>query len=614
MKINENPNSPKDTIKAADYIVSFIENMGIGHIFLVTGAGSMHLNDAIGRNKNIQYVCTHHEQAAAMAAEAYARVKDSLGVAMVTTGPGGTNAITGLAGAWIDSIPCLFISGQIALKDTIRNTGLRQRGVQEVDIISIVKSLTKYSVMITDVKDIKYHLQKAVYLAKSGRPGPVWLDIPLDVQGSFINVDELNEFKPSAADECHCDSSAKLQEKVYKTLEILKASERPIIWIGNGVRLAGAKSDLKRVLEKLKIPVLTTWSGADLIPDEHELFIGRPGLFGQRAANFAVQNADTIITVGNRLSIPQTGFNFMAFARASKKVFVDIDINELSQKPFKPDIAINSDAKDFLIELDRQLEIFKPNDLRNWIKTCRQWKLRYPLVLPDYLKEKNYVNSYVFVDMLSEELNESDIIVTDMGTSFTTTFQAFKVKNGQRLFTSGGLASMGFGLPGAIGACFANNKKKTICITGEGSFMFNLQEMQTVMHHNLPIKIFLLNNGSYSSIVSMQNSNFLGFHVGADRESGVSFPDLSKVAKGFGFNVEKIRNYTELKDKLRHVLEMPGPVFCELLLSPNEVLSPRLRTKVKPDGSMSQSPLEDMWPFLERGEFRENMIIKPLEE
>jgi len=409
MKINENPNSPKDTIKAADYIVSFIENMGIGHIFLVTGAGSMHLNDAIGRNKNIQYVCTHHEQAAAMAAEAYARVKDSLGVAMVTTGPGGTNAITGLAGAWIDSIPCLFISGQIALKDTIRNTGLRQRGVQEVDIISIVKSLTKYSVMITDVKDIKYHLQKAVYLAKSGRPGPVWLDIPLDVQGSFINVDELNEFKPSAADECHCDSSAKLQEKVYKALEILKASERPIIWIGNGVRLAGAKSDLKRVLEKLKIPVLTTWSGADLIPDEHELFIGRPGLFGQRAANFAVQNADTIITVGNRLSIPQTGFNFMAFARASKKVFVDIDINELSQKPFKPDIAINSDAKDFLIELDRQLEIFKPNDLRNLIKTCRQWKLRYPLVLPDYLKEKNYVNSYVFVDMLSEELNESDI-------------------------------------------------------------------------------------------------------------------------------------------------------------------------------------------------------------
>jgi len=599
-------------MRVADYIIKFIAQLGVKHIFSIPGGGSMHLNDAVGRNTNVQHISTHHEQALAMAVEAYSRVK-GFGVGLVTTGPGGTNAITGIAGAWIDSTPCMIISGQIARKDTILNTKLRQRGVQEVDIISIVKPITKYAEMVTSANEIKYHLQKAVYLAKSGRAGPVWLDIPLDIQGTLIDEKALKEFIPSAKDKINCDSQQELKEKTAECIEILKNAKRPIFWVGNGLRLSGAQKEFEQLIKKVKIPVLTTWNGADLIENEHELYIGRPGLFGQRGANFAAQNADMIITIGNRLSIPQTGYNFKAFARAAKKVFVDIDKSELMDKPFKADIAINADAKDFLIELGRQANKLNKYNAKDWIHICKNWNVKYPMVLPEYREKNEYVNSYVFIDRLSDELDNSDVIVTDMGTSFTTTFQAFKVKRQQRLFTSSGLASMGFGLPGAIGACFANDKKRTICLTGEGSFMFNIQEMQTVMHHALPIKIFLFNNKVYLSVKLMQDTNFGGLRVGSDEKSGISFPDMSKVAQAFGFRTFKISNHSEL-DKINSVLETDGPVFCEVLLDPDEILSPRLKSYVKKDGSLSQSPLEDMWPFLEREEFKENMIVPPLDD
>lgn len=599
-------------MRVADYIMKFVAQLGVKYIFSIPGGGSMHLNDAVGRNTNVQHISMHHEQAIAMAVEAYSRVK-GFGVGLVTTGPGGTNTITGLVGAWIDSTPCMIISGQIALKDTILNTKLRQRGVQEVDIISIVKPITKYAEMVTDANKIKYHLQKAVYIAKSGRNGPVWLDIPLDVQGTLIDEKNLEEFVPSKKDKINCDSPRELKKKVSECIEILKNAERPIFWIGNGLKLSGAEKEFEQLINRVKIPVLTTWNGADLIEDAHELYIGRPGLFGQRGANFAAQNADVIITIGNRLSIPQTGYDFKAFARAAKKIFVDIDKSELTDKPFKPDIAINADAKDFLIELNRQAGKLNEYNAKDWLHICKNWNVKYPMVLPEYREKNDYVNSYVFIDKLSDELDNSDVIVTDMGTSFTTTFQTFKVKKGQRIFTSSGLASMGFGLPGAIGACFANDEKRTICLTGEGSFMFNIQEMQTVMHHNLPIKIFLFNNKVYLSVKLMQDTNFGGLRVGSDEKSGVSFPDMSKVAQAFGFRTYKISNHSEL-NKINSVLETDGPVFCEVLLDPDEVLSPRLKTKVKKDGSMSQSPLEDMWPFLDREEFKRNMIIPPLDD
>ena len=599
-------------MRVADYIMKFVAQLGVEHIFSIPGGGSMHLNDAVGRNKDIQHISTHHEQALAMAVEAYSRIK-GFGVGLVTTGPGGTNAITGVVGAWIDSTPCLFLSGQIEAKDTIVNTKLRQRGIQEVDIISIVKPITKYAVMVTEPNEIKYHLQKAVYISKNGRNGPVWLDIPLNVQGALIDLKKLKEFTFSEEDKHPCDSPRELKEKVSRCIAILKNAKRPVLWVGNGIKLAGAQKEFEQLIRKVKIPILTTWNGADIIPNDNELYIGRPGLFGQRGANFTIQNADVMIAIGNRLSIPQTGYNFKAFARAAKKVFVDIDNAELVDKPFKPDIAINADAKDFLKELNFQLSKLSMDNLGGWLKTCKKWNSRYPIVLPEYIKKDDYVNSYVFIDRLSDELSNSDVIVTDMGTSFTTTFQAFKVKNGQKFFTSSGLASMGFGLPGAIGACFANNKKRTVCLAGEGGFMFNIQELQTVIHHNLPIKIFVMNNNVYLSVKIMQDANFGGLRVGSDEKSGISFPDMSKVAQAFGFRTYKISNHSEL-NRINSVLETDGPVFCEVLLDPDEILSPRLKSYVKKDGSLSQSPLEDMWPFLDREEFKENMIVPPLDD
>lgn len=599
-------------MRIADYIMEFAGDLGVKHIFAIPGAGSMYLNDALGRSKSVMHISNHHEQALAMAVEAYSRVR-GFGAGLVTTGPGGTNAITGVAGAWIDSTPCLFVSGQINIKDTIVNTKLRQRGIQEVDIISLVKPITKYAAMVTDPNKIKYHLQKACYLAKSGRPGPVWLDIPLDVQRFNVNPKDLEEFVPSEQEKPNCDSKEVLRKKVANAIEFLKNSKRPIIWAGNGVKLSGAKKELEILLKKFKIPIATTWNGADIIEENHELYVGRPGLFGQRGANFAIQNSDLLITIGNRLSIPQTGYRFDAFAREAKKIFVDIDEAEIHEKPIKPDIAIAADAKEFLTELNLQLSGVKMPDISQWRNVCKRWKEEYPVALPEYLKNKDYVNSYIFVDTLSDFLNNSDVIVTDMGTSFTTSFQAFKVKKGQKFFTSSGLASMGFGLPGAIGACFASNKKRTICLVGEGSFMFNMQELQTIVHHSLPIKIFLFNNQVYLSVKIMQDNNFQGFRVGADAKSGVSFPDMIKIAHAFEIKTEQIKNHSELH-KIKNVLEAEGPILCEILLDPDEVLSPRLKTTARKDGSLTQSPLEDMWPFLGREEFKNNMIIPPLDE
>lgn len=594
-------------IKLSDYVFKFLSEMGIKHVFLISGGMNMHLTDSVGKNNALEYICPLHEQAGAMAAEGYARIGNKMAVTLVTCGPSATNAITGLAGAWIDSIPSIYISGQVNLQDTIGNKPLRQLGLQEVDIVSVVKPLTKYAVMIDDPVTIKYHLQKAVYLAKEGRPGPVWIDIPLNLQGAQIDENKLIAFDPPLRDK---DAELRLLKKqVQECIQLIKQSKRPVILVGYGVRLAEAQKEFLNFIKTLNAPVLTTWGAADLIHEEHDLFIGRPGLIGQRAANFTLQNSDVLLIIGSRLSIPQTGYNVKAFARASKVIMVDIDLAELQKERIRVDLPINHDAKEFLEEMNDQWMDDRVLQNNDWLQTCQNWKSRYPVVLKEYYDDKTSVNSYVFIDVLSDELSNDDVIVTDMGTSFTCTFQTFKVKQGQRLFTSSGLASMGYGLPGSIGACIANGKKRTICISGDGGLQMNLQELQTVLFHHLPIKLFVLNNKGYLAVKHHQDSNFQGRYVGADEASGVSLPDTVRIAQAYGLPTEKITNLNDLREKIKSVLKKPGPVVCEVVMPSNQILIPRLASKLKKDGTMGQTPLEDMYPFLEREEFLQNMII-----
>lgn len=600
-------------IKVSDYVTAFLAGLGIKHIFMLAGGGSMHLVDSIGKNKDIEYICTLHEQAAAIAAEAYARMTNNIGVAAVTSGPGGTNTITGVAGAWIESTPCIFISGQVKLEDTIGDQKIRQMGIQEVNIVEIVKSITKYAVMVRSPKMIKYHLEKAVFLAKSGRPGPVWLDIPLNIQGATIDENELISFDPFEA-RVKIDNNL-LQQQVVATIKLLKKAKRPVILAGNGIRLAGAQREFLQLVEILKIPVLTTWNGIDLIPENHDLFMGRPNSFGQRASNFIIQNVDLLLSIGARLGLQQTGFNYKAFAREAKKIIVDIDSAELKKKNIKPDIPVNFDARVFLKEMISQLAGYKLSVSPEWVERCRQWNKDYPVVLPEYRNENGFVNSFVFIDTLSDELSSTDVIVPgSSGTCLTCTMQTFKVKEGQRIFANHGLASMGWGLPASIGTCLASGRRRTICINGDGGLQLNIQELQTVIFHNLPIKIFVLNTAGYLAIRITQKAYFDSHFVGSGPTSGLALPDIIKVARAYGFKTERIKNHAELRDKIRTVLNTEGPVLCEVMMSPDQTLYPKLASEAKPNGTIVSKPLEDLYPFLDRDEFRRNMIIKPLDE
>ncbi|MBU4313090.1 MAG: thiamine pyrophosphate-binding protein [Candidatus Omnitrophica bacterium] len=597
--------------KLSDYVFSFIARLGVRHVFAVCGGNAMHLVDSLGRNEKLSYIATHHEQAAAMAAEAYARISGKPGAALVTSGPGSTNTITGVCGAWIDSIPTIFISGQVVSNNLIRDTGLRQFGIQEADIVSLVKPITKYAVTVTDPNTIKYHLQKAAYLATSGRPGPVWLDIPLDIQSKLININGLVSFTP---DEIKQEKKhALLKKQVGGCIKLLKKAKRPVVISGYGIRLAKGEKEFIRLVEKLKIPVISSWTTSDLIPFDHKFYIGRSGIMGDRAGNFTVQNSDLLLIIGSRMSIPQVGYNYKVFAREAKRIMVDIDKRETEKASMKPGISINADAGEFMIEMLQQLEEKKiALEVDDWLQRCCQWKIRYPVALPEYKDNKETVNSFYFIEVLSEKLGGDAVIVTDMGTSFTCTMQAFRIKKGQRLFTSSGHAPMGFGLPGSIGACFANNRRKTICISGDGGLQMNIQELQTLVHYNLPIILFVLNNGGYLTIKLMQQNHF-GRYVGSDKNSGLSCPDIIKVAKAYGIRTEKIANHAELHAKIDSVLAEPGPFICEIIMSETQPLIPRVSSVKKPDGTIISKPLEDLYPFLDREEFLKNMIVKPTE-
>ena len=595
-------------IKVSDFIAKFIaEHEDTAKtVFMVSGGGNMHLIDSLGKNENLEYVCNHHEQACAIAAEGYARVSNKIGIAYVTTGPGGTNAITGVYGAWVDSIPTMIISGQVKFQTTIASQpelNLRQLGDQEVNIIDIVKPITKYVVMITDKNSIKFHLQKAVYEAKHGRPGPVWLDVPLDIQGAMVDEADLVEFK--------IPEEPKFDTKIPQVLDALKAAKRPVIIAGNGVTLAGANEDFLKLIEILKIPVIGTFARYDIVRNDHELFFGRYGTIGNRAANFVVQNSDLIIAVGARLNIRAVSYNWEFFGREAKKILVDIDENELNKKTIAADIRIKSDAKTFVSDLRSALKD-KP-DFESWLEICKNYRKDYPTIESFRQNVKEWVDSYNFFDVLSNHKRDL-VYVFGNGTACVSSYQSLRLYENQKVVVNSGCASMGYDLPAAIGACFANGKKDTICVTGEGSLQMNIQELQTIIHNKLPIKIFVLNNAGYISIRNTQNNFFKGHKVGSDKDSGVSFPNIVKLAEVYGFEACRIENQLNLKGELEEILSKPGAVVCEIMLSPTEKMEPKLSSKIKPDGKMVSKPLEDMFPFLPREEFYKNMIIKPVDE
>jgi acetolactate synthase-1/2/3 large subunit len=596
--------------RVADYIADFIYNQGIPHAFMVTGGGMMFLSDGIAAHPHLKAVCTHHEQAAAMAAVAYAKYKGQFGACYVTTGCGGTNAVTGLLNGFQDNIPCIFISGQSKRKETVRNSGLalRQFGVQEADIITVVQSLTKYAVMVNDPMQIAYHLEKAAFIANIGRPGPVWLDIPLDVQGAMIDENSLTHFSPEGESIQQIFES---KEKDIKTvLSMLEKSQRPVIVAGQGIRLGKAIEQFTKFVEKFQIPVVSSKLGIDLFATDYPFYIGRIGNKGDRPGNFAVQNSDLVLSIGCRLSVSSTGHEYNKFARAAKIVVVDIDPVEHQKNTVKIDMFIQADAKIFLEKINNSVP---PAPQTIWIEKCRHWKKKYPIYLPQYADDTEGINLYHFINSLSEAMPDDAAVVSDAGSSFYVTTQALRLKAGQRSISTGAQAEMGYSLPAAIGVCYAKNKGETIAITGDGSLQMNIQELQTVVHHNLPIKTFVWNNDGYLSIRATQRKFFDGRFIGTDSTCGVSFPDLKKISRAYGIKFFRLSKSKNLSKQIKKVLAYPGPVLCEVMCIRDQEIIPTVSSLRKDDGTMVSKPLEDMYPFLDRDEFRSEMIIEPLD-
>ncbi|OGK13293.1 hypothetical protein A3A93_02800 [Candidatus Roizmanbacteria bacterium RIFCSPLOWO2_01_FULL_38_12] len=593
----------------SDYIFSYVKNLGVKHVFMISGGGSIFLVDALGRNKKIHYVCNHHEQASAIAAESYARITNNIGVCLVTTGPGSTNTLTGLIGAWLDSIPVLYISGQIKKEIIADYSKMRQLGDQEINIIDMVKSVTKYAVTVMNPQDIRYHLDKAVYMAKTGRPGPVWLNIPLDVQGAIIDTNSLKSFNNTVKKISNDKEKINLQKQIRETLKRIAIAKRPVMLVGNGVRLAGAQKQLLTLIKKLKIPVLTSFTGYDLVGSDNTYFYGRPGTVGQRAANFILQNSDLLLVLGSRLNIRMVGYNFDQFAPHAYKIIVDIDKAELQKKTIKTNFPIHANVKNFIEEMNLNIreKIFSAT-FPTWLEACDRFVKKYPQVLPEYWKSKKYVDIYCFIDTLSNYLKSTDAIAVSDGAACVCPYQGLQFPQGVRIVINSGCAAMGYGLPAALGICFARNKKETICIEGDGSLQLNIQELQTVVHHKLPIKIFVLNNKGYVSIRLTQKNLFSGRYIGSGEHSGVSCPDSIKIAKAYGIMSYRISNHSEMKHKLKKVFAEKGPVICEILLSSEMEFLPKAASKRMPNGKFVSRPLHDMYPFLPEEEVERNMI------
>ena len=599
-------------IRLADYVANFLVCNGITHCFTVTGGGAMHLNDALGHKEGLRCVYNHHEQACAIAGEAYARINNRIAAVCVTTGPGGTNAITGVVGGYLDSIPMLVLSGQVRYDTSARGMGLNIRagGDQEFDITRAVASMTKYCEMIEDPRKIRYALEKALYLATHGRPGPCWIDIPVNYQGCFIETDELIAYSP---EEDKTALAPKVtEETINDVIEKIKNANRPVFYAGNGIRLAGAFDTFQKVIPLLNIPVVTGWDNIDMMADADPLYVGRGGIMGDRAGNFAVQNADLVLTVGNRLSIRQVGYNWQTWARAAHVIMVDVDSEELKKPTLHVETPIHADALDFLSALEKKLAADKPLSKENgWQERCREWKKNYPVVMQKHFDDKRDTNVYAFIKSLSKRLPEGYVTVVGNGSACVVGSQGYEIKNGQRFIINSGAASMGYDLPAAIGVCEALGKKEIVCVTGDGSIQMNLQELQTILTNHLPIKIFVINNDGYHSIRQTQ-TNIFGHHskVGIGPESGdLSFPDLRKLAAAYGYPYASCHSNNELEATLDKAFNTEGAFITEIFVSPEQIFEPKSATKRLEDGTLISPPLEDLAPFLPREELKKIMII-----
>lgn len=605
-------------MRVADYVFEFIARKDIQEVFFLPGGGAMHLNNGLLRQKAITPVSMLHEQGAAIAAEAYARTSGKFGVCLVTSGPGATNAITGLAGAWFESTPVMIISGQVKRADLKMDSGLRQLGSQELDIVTVVSSITKYAVCLTDPLQLRHELEKALYLMKHGRQGPVWIDIPLDVQASEVDPVALAGFDPSELSTQESAQTPSPEPAMLNALaQMLRQAQRPVLLVGNGVHCAGAEQDLRRLIERLQIPTLTTWIAADLLEYSHPLFFGRPGTVAPRGANFTIQNADLVLAIGCRMDFSITGFNRAQFARSAKIAVVDIDRVELQKLGDLPDLAIIADAGDFIRQLLEQLGPIGGADQAgyvDWIARCTVWKEKYPVVLPEYRTQAGYANTYVFTEMLCDELAEGDMIIPgSSGASIDTFWLSAKLKKGQRTLATGGLGSMGYGLPASIGGCIGGGRKRTISVDGDGGFVMNIQELEVAKRLQLPIKYFVLNNNGYASIRASQ-SGYFKETIGCDPSSGMTLPDIGKLAVAFGVPSLRIRDQSELRQMIRQALDTDGPVVCEVMVQPDQAIGPRTSSKIRSDGTMVSTPLEDLFPFLDRDELKSNMLIPLIEE
>lgn len=580
-------------IKVSDYIIDFLVRQGVKDCFMLVGGGAMHLNDSVGKHPDMNYVCCLHEQACAMAAESYARCKRDLGVAVVTTGPGVTNTVTAIGAAWIESTPLFVISGQVKRADSLENTGVRSMGVQELEVIPIVQSITKYAVKLNDPQKVRYELEKCVAIARQGRPGPVLFDVPLDVQASFVDEESL---------ESYIDDYRKPEiktETIDEVVKLLETAERPVFYGGGGVYMANASEEFVELAEKFNVPVMTTWNGIDIIWNDHPLYMGRPGAIGQRAANFIIQSCDLLVTFGTRLASLQTGFNYDDYARNAKLVMVDIDTTELNKEKLHPYLKVEGDVKDFIQKLMQKDA--SVSDHKDWIKACREVVAQFPNI-PDEWRENNEpANSYLLVESLSKQMKTEDVYCGGRaGTCVDTIIHAFQVKKGQRVIATKGLSSMGYGLPAAIGAAVAYPGKKIVSDIGDGGFVMNIQELAVVKKLNLPVKIFVLNNQGYATIVATQTNVFKEHFVGCNSDSSLTLGDIKAVAEAYGIKTYSINRNDEIDAVVGEALAYDGPTLCDVKVSIRQAIQPRQASFKNEKGQMQSRPLEDMKPIMEK--------------
>lgn len=596
-------------IKLAKLVADFLVENGVKHMFTVTGGGAMHLNDAFGHKEGLTCIYNHHEQASSIAAEGYARLTGNIAACCVTSGPGGTNAITGVMGGYLDSIPMFVISGQVKRATTtwsVPDLPLRQLGDQEFPIVKSISCMTKYAVMVTEPNDILYHLEKAWFLANNGRKGPVWIDIPLDVQSSMVETDDLRHFLGSNEEtELNSKENPTYNKELTSViLEKLHNAKRPVILVGTGVHLAESEKLLLETIEKLGIPVVTAWNAHDLITDDNPYYVGRPGTVGTRAGNFVMQNSDVLFVLGCRLNIRQISYNYEKWSKEAYKIVVDIDENELNKPTVDIDLKVNANLKDVLLDILSSDYSINPIH-KEWIDWGKKLNERFPACMDEYREISNPINPYVFIDEMTKNLTNDESIICGNGSACVVTFQAAHIKENTRLFTNSGCAAMGYGFPAALGCAIAKEGKRVICVDGDGSFQMNIQEMQTVIYNQLNLKTFIINNNGYHSIRQTQTNIFKPPMVGVSEENGISFPDMEKIANAYGMRYVRIADSSEIESKTREVLEGNDPVLCEVIVSDKQNFAPKLSSKVMPDGTMVSPTIDDMFPFLDREVFEE---------